>query len=72
VSVGAQVADSAERPALWLDSEALQLPDGVRHQSFTTSLVDWPATLLDDGHLEPCPRCVQSGCKPRGAAAGNK
>jgi hypothetical protein len=72
VTVGPQVADTAEGPAPWLDSEALQMPDGVRHQSFATSLVDWSATLLDDDHLEPCPRCVQSGCKPRGAAAGNK
>ena len=71
-SVGVQVADAAEWPAPHINSEALQVPDGVWHQPFATGLIDWSAAPLDHDYLQPCPSPVQCGCQPRRAAARDK
>ena len=71
-SIGVQVADAAEWPAPHINSEALQLPDSVWHQSFAAGLIDWSAAPLDDDYLKPCPSPVQCGCQPGRAAARDK
>ena len=52
------VADTPDRFAERVDRETLQMAQGVRHQAFTTRLVDRSPAALGDNHLESRPSTV--------------
>ena len=64
-----EIGDAAERLALRMDAEAVQLVHGVRHQAFTARLVDDPAPTLHNHDLESGAGAVDRGGQPGRPAA---
>ena len=71
-AVGVHIGDAAKRFAVQSNTESLQLPHGVRHQTLSAGLVDGSAAPVDDDDVEAGPYGVQCGGEPGRAASGDE
>ena len=61
------IADAVERFTRGIYSEAVEMRQGMRHQSFTAGLIYCPRAFFDDDDLESGLGAVQRGREPGGA-----